>query len=78
MLEAVEAWKKSLIPRISEAEGVLARLPAAELARRSGALPKERGLELEFLGKTYLLTPDLLHLDPPRKARTGGGTGHPF
>jgi hypothetical protein len=67
MLEAVEAWRKSLIPRISEAKGVLARLPAAELARRSGALPKERGLELEFLGKTYLLTPDLLLLDPQGK-----------
>jgi len=67
MQEAVEVWRRSLIPRISAAKEVLARLHFAELARRSGAIPKRNGLELVFLGKKYTLSPELSLFDPEGK-----------
>ncbi|MGB9861297.1 MAG: DUF3786 domain-containing protein [Candidatus Bipolaricaulaceae bacterium] len=67
MPNAVEIWRQSLLPRISEAKNILTHLPLAELARRSGAIAKEGGLELEFLGKKYFLSQDLTFFDPQGK-----------
>ncbi len=63
MPDAVEFWRRSLLPRISEAKEILARFSFPELARRSGASPKGEGLELALLGKKYFVARDLTILD---------------
>lgn len=67
MPDAVEVWRRSLIPRISEAKASLARFPFSELARRSGASQKGEGLELAFFGKKYFIARDLTILDDEGK-----------
>jgi len=56
-----QEWRESLGPRIGEARRAVAAREIEEIARRSGALVVDGGLELMLLGHTYrLLWPELV------------------